>query len=111
VITLQTGSDIQGDITGVGDGNVACFQGRGCYSNHFVQFWSLFVQADERGWALAGTNTFSTAAEIQSGMLYVNGILDTPLLTVDQGGTLGGSGSVTGSVTTEVGGTIAPGTA
>jgi hypothetical protein len=109
-VTLQTCSDVRGDIAGAGDGNMAYLQGNGSYSNNFLYFGSLTVQADPTGWNLAGTNTFSTATEVQSGLLYVNGVLTTPLLTVDQSGTLGGGGIINGSVIIELGGTIAPGT-
>lgn len=110
VVTLQTGSDIQGDISGGGDGNMACLQGNGCYSNDFVYFGSLTVQADATGWNLTGSNTFSTATEVQSGSLFINGVLATPVLTVDPSGTLGGGGMVNGSAIIESGSTIAPGT-
>ncbi len=61
---------------------------------------------------LAGTaNTFSGPSEINAGRLNVNGALTnaTLALTVNTGGTLGGTGPIAGS-TTVSGGTIAPGT-
>lgn len=110
IVTLQTGSDVQGDIAGGGDSNMVFLQGDGSFTNNFLYFGLLTVQADGTGWNLSGTNTFSTGAEIQSGLLYVNGVLATPLLTVDQGATLGGAGCITGSVTIKPAGTVAPGT-
>ncbi|HZI33219.1 MAG TPA: autotransporter domain-containing protein, partial [Candidatus Binatia bacterium] len=50
-------------------------------------------------WNLTGNNTFSTGATVQSGLLRVNGELNSPLVTVmDSSGGLGGSGVIHGTV-------------
>ncbi|MDO8837900.1 MAG: autotransporter domain-containing protein [Parvibaculum sp.] len=56
---------------------------------------------------LSGINTLTGGTSVQGGMLVVNGVL--PDVSVSGGGTLGGSGPVTGSINTLIGGIIAPG--
>ncbi|HVT50304.1 MAG TPA: autotransporter domain-containing protein, partial [Dongiaceae bacterium] len=56
--------------------------------------------------SLTGTGAFSSA-DVQSGDLRVNGQLTAPTVTVQSGGTLGGSGTIIGAVTAD--GTVAPG--
>jgi len=108
-VTLQARSDVRGDIVGGNGNDVAYLQGNGIYSDNFLNFETLTVQADATGWFLAGANIFSTATEVQSGLLCINGVLTTPLLTVDNGGTLGGGGTIDGSVLIKPASTIAPG--
>ena len=52
----------------------------------FLNFQTLLMQGN--AWTLAGNGTFSTGATIQSGTLFVNGQLTSPLVTVQTGGTL-----------------------
>ncbi len=57
----------------------------------------------------AGTvSSYPNGTTITGGTLAVNGILITPLTTIDTGGTLGGNGTVTGNVV-DNGGTVSPG--
>jgi outer membrane autotransporter protein len=116
-VVLQTGSYVQGNIVaGTAGTNAAFLQGDGSYgtnvnsgdnSYYFTNFQTLTVQADSTGWNLTGTNTFSTNATVQTGLLSINGSLTTPFLTVSNGAILGGSGTITGTVNSH--GTISPG--
>jgi autotransporter-associated beta strand protein len=59
-------------------------------------------------WTLSGTNTYTGATTVTNGKLIVNGSISTSAVTVQSGGTLGGTGTV-GSVTVQSGGYISPG--
>jgi outer membrane autotransporter protein len=107
-VTLQTGSDVEGNIVGGITGtNAAILQGDGSYGNSFSNFETLTVQGDATGWNLTGTNTFSTNATVQTGLLQINGSLTTPVLTISNGAFLGGTGTVFSIVNSH--GVIAPG--
>jgi outer membrane autotransporter protein len=58
---------------------------------------------------LSGNSTYTNATTISGGVLRVNGSLGNTAVTVDNGGKLGGSGSIAGPVTVAAGGIIAPG--
>ncbi|HEX4198182.1 MAG TPA: autotransporter domain-containing protein [Caulobacteraceae bacterium] len=57
---------------------------------------------------LSGNVTLSGPTEVAGGDLQVDGNLSSPV-TVDDGASLGGAGSITGSVTVASGGTFSPG--
>ncbi|CAN5570880.1 hypothetical protein BH09VER1_BH09VER1_31160 [soil metagenome] len=63
--------------------------------------------------ALAGANTYTGATTVSAGTLLVgvsgSGSLANTAVTVASGATLGGSGSITGSVTIQDGGSLSPG--
>ena len=60
---------------------------------------------------LTGINTYSGTTTVSNGTLLVDysGTLPTNTVTVDSGGTLGGSGTIKGPVTVASGGTISAG--
>lgn len=60
---------------------------------------------------LRAANTFSGPVAVNAGKLLVTGSLtnSSAVVTVNSGGSLGGSGSIAGSVTAVSGGTVAPG--
>jgi len=57
---------------------------------------------------LTGINTYSGATTVTAGKLVVNGSIASSAVTVNSGGTLGGSGTV-GALTVTSGGTVGPG--
>ncbi|MFV0624684.1 S8 family serine peptidase [Sphingomonas sp. ac-8] len=59
---------------------------------------------------LAGTNRYSGATRAEQGLLTVDGRLTRSALTVANGGTVGGNGTLA-SLVAEAGGTVAPGSA
>lgn len=58
---------------------------------------------------LAGTNTYAGSTAVIGGSLVVNGSIGNSAVTVQSGGTLGGIGSIGGTVNVESGGTLSPG--
>jgi len=101
-VTLDTHSQVNGNILGGDNDDAAYLWGRGQYGDYiygFSDFATLTVQADsarwnqqQRSWDLTGTNSFSSRADVQSGLLRINGVLNTPLLVVHNswaGGSLG----------------------
>jgi len=100
-VTLKTHSEVIGDIFGGNNGADAAFlQGHGQYDYNFSGFATLTVDASNcrGGWNLTGNNSFTTNVTVEYGLLRINGSMDTPLLTVDEGATLGGTGTISGIV-------------
>jgi outer membrane autotransporter protein len=106
-VVLRTGSDVEGNIVGGTNFDAAILQWDGSYGNSFSNFETLTVQGDATGWNLTGTNIFSTNATVQTGLLSINGSLTTPVLTISNGASLGGTGTVFSIVNSH--GVIAPG--
>ena len=105
-LRLNTGSVLNGNVLGGSNTDNLVLLGTGTESiAKFLNFENLSMQGIE--WTLTGAGTFSTGAEVQGGLLQVNGNLTSPVVTVQTGGALGGTGTVTGDVV--VNGTIAPG--
>ena len=59
---------------------------------------------------LDATNTYSGSTTVGTGTLLVNGSVPSTSVTVLTNATLGGTGSIGGTVTVQAGGTLAPGT-
>ncbi len=105
-LRLDTGSVLNGNVLGGSNTDNLVLLGSGNESiAKFLNFENLSVQGTD--WTLTGAGTFSTSAEVQAGLLQVNGTLTSPAMTVHAGGALGGTGTVNGNVV--VNGTIAPG--
>ena len=59
---------------------------------------------------LAGNNTYSGSTIVNAGLLAISGTIGSGNVAVNNTGTLGGSGKITGAVTVNHGGEIMPGT-
>jgi hypothetical protein len=94
-LTLGTGSTITGSIDG-GDGtdNVILL-GSGSEDSDFTNFESLTMAGSE--WVLSGTSSFGSIM-VDSGILRLNGSI-TGDVQVEADGTLGGTGTIYGDVT------------
>ncbi len=61
---------------------------------------------------LSGTNTYTGATTVNGGILSITGTLNaSSAVTINNGGTLEGTGTVNGAITVKSGGTLAPGIA
>lgn len=69
---------------------------------------SVVVEA-AGNYVLSGVNTYSGSTTVQAGRLAVNGSLGAGTVTVNNGATLGGSGTIGGLVSVLSGGTLSPG--
>ncbi len=116
VLQLQAGSTITGNV--VAFSNADTFQLGGTANASFdastigasaqYQGFGAFQKIGSSTWTLTGTNTSTMPWAINAGTLLVNGNLTGATMTVNNGGTLGGTGSV-GSTSVNAGGTFAPG--
>lgn len=105
-LNLGTGSVLNGNVQGGTGTDNLVLQGNGTESiAKFLSFETLSMQGG--AWTLTGAGAFTTSATVQSGVLSVNGTLTSPTVTVQNGGTLGGTGTVVGAVTNN--GIVAPG--
>ena len=99
-VTLDTGSHFDGNVD-AGDGfDTLVLDGDGSEGNNFTNFESLIMQGDH--WLLTGSNGFSQNVNVSVGLLSIGtngvGTLATPLLTVGTNGSLGGAGTIIGTV-------------
>jgi outer membrane autotransporter protein len=107
-LTLDTGSILGGNVQGGTGTDNLILKGSGTESiGKFLSFETLSMQGTD--WSLTGTGAFTTSADVQSGALRVNGTLTTPTLTILSGGTVGGTGTIVGTINNAAGGTISPG--
>jgi autotransporter-associated beta strand protein len=113
-LTLGPGSIISGVVAGTG-GDTFQLGGVGAATfdvsqiNAQYQGFSTFNKVDNSVWTLTGTSTFTGPVNVNGGALVVNGdITAASSLTVNAGGTLGGTG-VVGSTAVNSGGALAPG--
>ncbi len=61
-------------------------------------------------WALSGASTYTGPTNVNNGTLLVNGSLGITAVSVASGATLGGTGTIAGSIALGAGGHLAPGT-
>lgn len=106
-LTLNS-ARIQGDIFANSSDHLN-LEGAGVFNDQLVGFGLVTVNAT----GIWNLGTFSTTnvdeIEINSGKLAVNGELTADTITVNSGGTLGGSGYIYADVNLLAGGTLAPG--
>ena len=125
---FYTGSSLIGNLTAGTGTNAISFNGSGSgtFSNPIANFQTINKQ-DSGTWTLSGVvsgatavtvtqgklglsgaNTYTGATTVNGGKLVVNGSILSPT-TVNNGGTLGGTGVIGNNVTALGGGILAPG--
>lgn len=114
-LTLAPGSVITGNVLGTGSDT---FQLGGSGSATFdvsqigaaaqYQGFGTFNKIGTSSWTLTGSNSAALPWTISAGTLLVNGTLANSTMTVNAGGTLGGTGTV-GATQVNNGGTFAAG--
>jgi uncharacterized protein with beta-barrel porin domain len=115
-LTLAQGSAITGNVLGTGSDTLqlggtgsATFDVSQLGAAAQYQGFGTFNKIDGSTWTLTGTSTFAGPINVNGGTLSVNGnVTSASGLTVNSGGTLGGTGTV-GNTTIASGGTLAPG--
>ncbi|MCP3984820.1 MAG: autotransporter domain-containing protein [bacterium] len=107
-LTLETGSQIVGDIRGGTGADSVFLHGSGGFGGRFLAFESLIRRGAGR-WALSGTSTIAGPVMISGGTLQVDGVLDAASFSIGSAGSLSGRGTVVPDV--DVRGAVMPGTA
>jgi hypothetical protein len=116
VLELQAGSAITGNVVAssasdtlrLGGSANASFDASQIGAAAQYRTFGVFQKAGSSIWTLTGTNTAVLPWTINAGTLSVTGSLANSPMTVNSGGTLGGTGTV-GAVTVNGGGTLGPG--
>ncbi len=112
-LKLEAGSSLSGLIDGGGSGTLV-LEGTGSLSSDASDFFALKMEGT--AWTMSDT-AMATNTEITSGTLTETGTLLTATLQIGNGGTLRGTGTLTGvgdgttSVSVLSGATVAPGIA
>ena len=105
-LTLDTGSQVSGDLDGGnGSANALVLQGSGTLSSHTYGFSTLAMQGID--WTVSSSVQAGSSSAIESGTLRLTGTLTSPVITVAPGATLAGTGTLNGALTVQ--GVIAPG--
>jgi autotransporter-associated beta strand protein len=115
-LELQAGSSITGNVVAFSTADTFRLGGTTNASFDVSQIGSSaqylgfgnFQKAGSSTWTLTGTNTAALPWAINAGTLVVNGTMPNSTMTVNNGGTLAGIGTV-GATTINSGGTFAPG--
>jgi outer membrane autotransporter protein len=107
-LALDTGSVLTGNVQAGSAADALVLKGTGSEAiSKFLGFGTLSMQGTD--WSLTGNGTFSTSAQVQNGILRLEGQLSSPTVSVLSGGTLGGNGTIVGALAVASGGTVAPG--
>ncbi|WP_142780417.1 autotransporter domain-containing protein [Agrobacterium sp. T29] len=109
--TAIAAGTLTGGATGFGSGEIInnaqlVVEGAGIFSN-VVSGTGAFEKTGDGNLVLSGDSTYTGVTEVSSGKLSVNGSLVSTVF-VDDGATLGGSGTI-GGLTVASGGTLSPG--
>jgi outer membrane autotransporter protein len=109
---LRSNSTVTGNIDGKGGTDKLQLRGTGTSSSLDVSKILNFESGeklDAGTWALTGTNaSFAATFDVKGGKLAANATLVNTSVTVENGATLGGTGTL-GSILVSSGGTLAPG--
>jgi uncharacterized protein with beta-barrel porin domain len=116
VLELQAGSTITGNVVAfsaadtlrLGGANNSSFDVSQIGASAQYRGFGIYQKTGSSTWTLSGTNTAALPWAISTGTLNVNGTMINSTMTVNNGGTLAGTGTV-GNVTVAGGGTLAPG--
>lgn len=111
VLTLQTGSRLTGTSDGSAGDDTLNLEGAGSEDDTFTNFEQLNMNGTD--WTLSGDLTLLSGGlggdvNINSGVLYMNGMLTAPG-GVNATGTLAGTGTLVGDLNLGAGSTLAPG--
>jgi Ca2+-binding RTX toxin-like protein len=106
-LTLQDGWSLTGNIDIVA-GSLTFDQCIAVTLCNLITGHGSVIQNGDGALTLAGANTYSGGTTVAGGILNVTGSIANSAVTVEDGGTLGGTGT-TGAVTVQSGGVIAPG--
>ncbi len=108
-LRLRSGGVIGNTADGGGDTDTVRLIESGSTGAALINFETLVM--DGTDWALNSSFNLGGAGttSVNSGVLSINATLTSPTVDVNAGGTLGGTGSVVGSVNALTGGKIAPG--
>jgi uncharacterized protein with beta-barrel porin domain len=116
VLELQAGSTITGNVVAFTTADTLRLGGTANASFDVSQIgagaqyrgFGLFLKTGSSTWTLTGTNAAALPWTINAGTLNVTGSIANSTMTVNNGGTLAGTGTV-GSITVTNGGAFAPG--
>jgi autotransporter-associated beta strand protein len=93
----------------LGAGNLTVDQASNTQFNGVISGTGQLIKSGAGTLDLTGTNTYTGATTVNAGALLVNGSTAAGSAVTVNGGTLGGSGTVNGTLTVNSGGTVAPG--
>lgn len=116
ILELQAGSTITGNVVAfsaadtlrLGGSADASFDASQIGTAAQYRNFGVFEKTGASIWTLSGSNNASMPWAVNAGTLAVNAAIANASMTVNSGGTLGGTGTV-GAVTVASGGTLAPG--
>jgi autotransporter-associated beta strand protein len=97
--TLTSSSGGNLELTGVGHGDL----------NYGLPGSGGLIKSGAGTWTLSGTNTYTGATTLDSGMLVVSTRIGNTAVSVNNSATLAGNGSIGGAVTVVAGGRLSPG--
>jgi uncharacterized protein with beta-barrel porin domain len=114
VLELQAGSNIVGNVVAFSNADILRFGGsnNAAFDASLIgsqyQGFGAFDKIGTSTWTLSGTNNAATPWTVDAGTLQVNATMAAAPVTVNNGATLAGTGTI-GSLTVKNGGVFVPG--
>lgn len=106
MLILQTGSVIRGAADGgITKRSDTFLEGSGTVDNNFRNFQNLTMRGS--AWSWLTNASFSDSIQVQTGILTFSSTLTSPVINVQAGGSVAGTGTFVGNVTSQ--GTLLPG--